>query len=46
MHRPGYIAATQPERRALASAFADADVARCYAARPAYAPELYDFLLG
>ena len=46
MHRPGHIATTQPARRAVASAFADADVARCYAARPPYAPELYEFLLG
>lgn len=46
MHRPGRIATTQPERRATASAFADADVARCYAARPPYAPALYAFLLG
>jgi len=46
MHRPGHIAATQPERRVVASAFADADVARCYAARPPYAPALYEFLLG
>ncbi|OWJ67371.1 class I SAM-dependent methyltransferase [Inquilinus limosus] len=46
MHRPGRIATNQPERRATASAFADAGVARCYAARPPYAPALYEFLLN
>ncbi|MGO4127766.1 trans-aconitate 2-methyltransferase [Inquilinus sp. YAF38] len=46
MHRPGRIATSPSARRAVASAFADADVARCYAARPPYAPELYAFLLG
>jgi len=45
MHRPGRIAATPSARKAVASAFTNADVARCYAARPPYAPELYDFLL-
>jgi SAM-dependent methyltransferase len=46
MHRPGRIATSPSARRAVASAFADADVARCYAARPPYAPALYEFLLG
>lgn len=45
MHRPGRIATTPSTRKAVASAFTDEDVARCYAARPPYAPELYDFLL-
>lgn len=45
MHRPGRVATTPSARRAVASAFADADVARCYAARPPYAPALYGFLL-
>jgi SAM-dependent methyltransferase len=45
MHRPGRIATTPSARKAVASAFTDADVARCYAARPPYAPKLYDFLL-
>lgn len=35
----------QAERRARAAAFAEADVARCYAARPPYAPALFEFLL-
>jgi SAM-dependent methyltransferase len=45
MHRPGRVATTPSARKAVASAFTDADVARCYAARPPYAPELYEFLL-
>ena len=45
MHQPGRIAANQEERRQIAAAFTDADVARCYAARPPYAPALYEFLL-
>lgn len=45
MHRPGHVATTPSARKAVASAFTDVDVARCYAARPPYAPELYDFLL-
>jgi SAM-dependent methyltransferase len=45
MHSPGRIATTPSARKAVASAFTDKDVARCYAARPPYAPELYDFLL-
>ena len=46
MHRPGRIATSPSARRAIASAFADADVARCYATRPPYAPALHEFLLG
>jgi SAM-dependent methyltransferase len=33
-------------REAGAAVFAEDDVARCYHARPAYAPALYDFLLA
>ena len=33
------------EKAAGAAMFADADVARCYAHRPPYAPDLYPFLL-
>lgn len=35
----------QVERNAAGAIFAEADVVRCYAARPPYAPALYDFLL-
>jgi SAM-dependent methyltransferase len=36
----------QARREAGAAIFAEDDVARCYYARPAYAPALYDFLLA
>lgn len=45
MSRPGRVPSTQSQRRAIAAAFMEADVAQCYAARPPYAPELYDCLL-
>ena len=35
----------EAEKAAGAAMFEDADVARCYACRPPYAPALYDFLL-
>ncbi len=35
----------QAERDAAGAIFGEADVARCYRARPPYAPALYDFLL-
>jgi SAM-dependent methyltransferase len=35
----------QKERDAVGAIFAEPDVARCYSARPPYAPALYDFLL-
>lgn len=39
-------ASREAERAADAAVFADAEVARCYAWRPPYAPALYAFLLG
>src|SRR4051794_27847859 len=45
-HRPGIIATDQAGRAATAAAFEDADVARCYACRPPYAPALYARLLA
>jgi SAM-dependent methyltransferase len=38
--------AREAERAASAAVFGGADVARCYACRPPYAPALYEFLLA
>jgi SAM-dependent methyltransferase len=45
MYQPGKLPRSQAERRAVSTAFAEVDVAQCYAARAPYAPALFDFLL-
>jgi SAM-dependent methyltransferase len=45
MYQPGKLPRSQAERDAVGGAFAEADVARCYADRAPYAPALFDFLL-
>lgn len=45
-YQPGRLPRTQAERAAVGGAFAEADVAACYAARPPYAPALFEFLLA
>lgn len=45
MYQPGKLPRSQTERDAVGVAFAETDVARCYADRAPYAPALFDFLL-